>query len=343
MYNDSIPTVSILLPIFNASRYLRESLDSLFAQSFRDFEIVAIDDGSVDDSYRIAASYRDARLRLHRQENQGLASTLNRAFSLARGRYIARQDADDIALPERLKRQVDFLDQNSDIFLLGTAAEIWEEHIRSPRQHNHPTDPTELAFAMLFDNFFVHSSVMLRREVFDAVGLYATSYERQPEDYELWSRVIRRFPCANLRDILQVYRECSGSICRSSPHQFRERVACLSAENLAFATGATQPSVQHNQIASLNHGLLLSGACVSFEQLTAELTLAATLICDAHGRTADALAEPLKHRVLNLRHQIRSVRRNHGFWAVPVVRRAREVTRKVFRRQRDTRNQVTIK
>jgi len=312
MYNDSIPTVSILLPIFNASRYLRESLDSLFAQSFRDFEIVAIDDGSVDDSYRIAASYRDTRLRLHRQENQGLASTLNRAFSLARGRYIARQDADDIALPERLKRQVDFLDQNSDIFLLGTAAEIWEEHIRSPRQHNHPTDPTELAFAMLFDNFFVHSSVMLRREVFDAVGLYATSYERQPEDYELWSRVIRRFRCSNLPDVLQVYRECRGSICRSGQNPFRDRVVNLSAENLAFVNGAASPTLSHRQIACLMHNTKLPTKCLPLKTLASELRNAASSVCVAHARPFITLGNALQRRVEQLSHQVDQTRRRQA-------------------------------
>lgn len=312
MNTDTRPTISVLLPIFNASNYLRESLDSLFAQSFRDFEVVAIDDGSVDDSYRIASSYEDPRLRLLRQQNLGLASTLNRALSLARGRYIARQDADDIALPERFKKQVDFLDRNPDIFLLGTAAEIWEERCRSPRVHSHPTDPTELAFEMLFDNFFVHSSVMLRREVFDTVGLYATTYDRQPEDYELWSRVIRRFRCSNLSDILNVYRECRGSICRTGENPFRDRVVNLSAENLAIVNGSASPTVPSRQIACIMHNTPITTTCLPFSKLASELRDAASTLCAAHARPLATLDQALQRRIQQLRHRVDKTRRRQA-------------------------------
>lgn len=279
----SDPTVSVLLPVYNGGDYLHAAMRSILDQTSGDFEVIAIDDGSKDESADIIRSYDDPRIRLHQQENHGLAWTLNRAVSLSRGRYLARQDQDDVALPERFARQVAYLDAHPDVYLLGTAAEIWEEDQRTDRTHRHPTDPLQLTFAQLFDNHFVHSSVMFRRALQDSVGLYSTEKQRQPEDFELWSRTARRHGIANLPDVLQVYREREGSMCRTGVHPYRDRVVGLCAENLAFACGTEEPSAAHQLAASLMH------AVKSSTPTAAQLRAAQDVIREAARGTARQL------------------------------------------------------
>ena len=120
--------VSVVLPVYNGAKYLRDAIDSMLAQSYANFELIIIDDGSTDDSINIISAFNDPRIRLYSQENQGLAATLNRGITLAKGAYIARQDQDDVSLPNRLSKQAAFLETNPDYGMVGTWASIWERN-----------------------------------------------------------------------------------------------------------------------------------------------------------------------------------------------------------------------
>jgi hypothetical protein len=125
----------------------------------------------------------------------------------------------------------------------------------SHRYHDHPTDDVALRFELLFNNPFVHSSVMIRKSALDEVGLYTTDPARQPpEDYELWSRLARRFRVANLPERLTIYREVPNSISRATAQPFLEKLVTISSENLAYATGEPRPQRVHTDIAALIHG-----------------------------------------------------------------------------------------
>lgn len=260
------PKVSVLLPVYNGSRYLREAVESILAQSFADFELILINDGSTDDTGAICTSFDDPRIRYFEQENIGLASTLNRAAGLARGVYLARQDSDDVSCPARFAGQVAFLDANPDCGMVGSWAEIWKEGERTPRAHRHPAEDAVLQFELLFNNPFVHSSVMMRRDVFSSVGPYAAERSRQPEDYELWSRISRRYRVANIPEFLQVYRETEGSICRENWLRLMDVVVTLSAENIAWRTGLSRDDIHVVNLAAI--------ANVVFERVSAKPDLA---------------------------------------------------------------------
>lgn len=254
--NDCHVTVSIVLPIYNGAAYLRQAIDSLLAQSFSDFELIAIDDGSTDDSADVVGSYSDPRIAFLRQDNKGLAASLNRGIALARGRYVARQDQDDVSFPERLAKQVEFLDAHPDIAVVGTWAEIVNASRRDTRFHRHPANPAVLRFLLLFDNPFVHSSVMMRKSVVDEVGGYTTDGTRQPpEDYELWSRIARRHSLSNIPQVLQRYREVAGSMSRNGDDPFAQHVVAISAENLAYALDQPSGSKELRDLAEVMHGL----------------------------------------------------------------------------------------
>jgi len=253
--HDGAPTVSVVLSVRNGGSDLPKALGTILKQTFSDFELIAINNGSTDGTREFLDQLTDPRVRVYHQEDQGLAAALNRGISLARGRYIARQDHDDWALSTRIAQQVAFLDANPHHALVGTRAEIWIGDSPTGRFHDHPTEDEELRFALLSNNYMVHSSVMMRKAALDEVGGYTTDPSRQPpEDYELWSRIARRFRIANLPERLTIYRELPTSMSRASADPFKDKVILISAENLAMATdGVPKPQRIHLDIASLAH------------------------------------------------------------------------------------------
>ncbi len=283
------PSVSVILPVYNGVEYLSESIESILGQTFSDFELIIIDDGSTDNPSAIIESFCDHRIRLYAHENEGLAWTLNRGVALARGSYIARQDQDDISLSTRLEKQVDFLQANPEVGMVGTWAGIWSGSKPGKRAHRHPKDNQLLQFELLFDNPFVHSSMMLRRSVFDCVGLYTTDKERQPpEDYELWSRVARKFNVANLPEALVVYREVSSSMSRMGPNPFLNNLITISAENFAWLLCEPMPTQDIQDVAALFHN--------AFDRLSpgARVENMASII----ERAADAIGRNAPHPLL---------------------------------------------
>lgn len=250
------PKLSVILPVYNGQKYLPEAIASVLSQSFTDFELIIINDGSTDSSGEIIKALSDTRIRYFGQPNKGLAATLNRGISLAKGEYVARQDQDDVCLPSRFEKQVAFLDTNPDVGMVGSAAEIWVGNERTNRFLKHPVDDASLTFGMLFDNHFVHSSVTIRRAVFARIGGYAEDSLRQPpEDYELWSRVMKEYKLANLPDVLMAYREIEGSMSRTGVSPFLHNLIKISAENIAWASGLSVDSAEVIALSRLNRGI----------------------------------------------------------------------------------------
>lgn len=246
------PRVSVILPVYNGEAYLREAVDSILGQTYADFELIVIDDGSRDGTAAVLDAVRDPRVRVVHQDNMGLALTLNKGIGLARGEYIARQDADDISRPERLARQVDYLDAHPACGLLGTWSVIQEDRVLTSRQHRHPCSNGELQLRLLFDSFFVHSSVMMRRSALHRSGLYPTDPERNPpEDFDLWLRIAREHELANLAEPLLVYREVPGSISRTRAALLDRRAIAIAAENLQALLGPGHSDTDVRDLASL--------------------------------------------------------------------------------------------
>jgi glycosyltransferase involved in cell wall biosynthesis len=252
--NATTNLVSVVLPVYNGSQYLRQSIESILQQSYRNFELIIINDGSQDDSQKIIDSYSDSRIRSFKQANIGLAATLNKAISLARGRWIARQDQDDVSFPERLTKQVHFMITHPGCAMVGTAAQIWVDETKTDRFHRHPCSDSELRAGLVFYNYFVHSSVLLDKSVLESIGGYTTDPARQPpEDYELWCRIARKHPVRNLPDILLAYREVGSSMSRDEKNPFSGKLILLSAENVAWALGISVESDDVQALTNLMH------------------------------------------------------------------------------------------
>lgn len=204
------PTVSVLMPVYNAELFLREAIESVLNQSFTDFELLIINDGSTDKSKTIIESYKDSRIRLVNQPNHGLVYTLNKGIDLAEGKYIARMDADDASLPNRLERQVDFLEVNTEVALLGTAYDVVDEEGAKLYTFKPILDDSTIRLDFLLRNPFGHGTTMFRKEVVQKLGGYANL--RYTEDYELWWRIASKHKLANIQDILYKWRVVSSSM-----------------------------------------------------------------------------------------------------------------------------------
>lgn len=233
---------------------LAQALESVLSQNVGDMEILAIDDGSTDATWDVLSMFRDPRLCVLRQDNCGLAATLNRGIGLAKGRYVARQDQDDLVLPGRFARQLAFLDANPDIAMVGTWAQIYSEDLPTERYHRHPCSSEALQLELLFDNFFVHSSMMIRADVLKEVGGYCEDKSRQPpEDYELWSRIARQHRVANLPEVLTVYREVRGSMSRTGESPFMNNVIRIASENLCHVLASRYSAEDCAALAEVYH------------------------------------------------------------------------------------------
>ncbi len=205
----SAPLVSVILPVYNGERYLRESIESILTQTFRDYELVIVDDGSTDATAALLDTYTDPRIvRLTNPTNIGLIGSLNRALKLVRGTYIARMDADDISLPNRLEQQVEFLDNNPEIGIVGTRLQVIDSFgkVRESVPDKRPISPQVIHWMMFFGCMVTHATMMSRREVLDALGSYDPAFEHA-EDYELFLRASFITRMANLPEALYQVRE----------------------------------------------------------------------------------------------------------------------------------------
>jgi glycosyltransferase involved in cell wall biosynthesis len=227
-----MPNVSVLMPVRNGARWLREAIDSVLGQTLRDFELIVVDDGSTDDTPHLLSdvSRLDSRIRIFRQEASGLVDALNRGLAEARGSLVARLDADDRAMPERLDRQVRYLESNPNVGLLGSWAEKIDER-GAPCGLLKPEPQSDaLAHLLLRTNPFVHSSVMFRTEPVRRLGGYRSAFQAA-EDYDLWLRIAEVAEIVNVPEFLIQYRRHNANV--TQRHAIRQAFSARLAQRSA--------------------------------------------------------------------------------------------------------------
>lgn len=215
------PQVSVVIPVWNGERHLREAIESVLAQDFRDFELIVVDDGSTDGSAALAESFMsDVRVSVRRQANAGVVAARNAGLRAARAEFVAFLDADDIAKPERLTKQVACLRSRPEIAVVGSHIAHFDGRKGLLRTQTFPGSPTEVARALETGNPLAQPAVMLRRSVALAVGGYREAFRHGAEDYDLWLRIVEKHPLANLPEVLTLYRVHPGSLThRRRPEQ----------------------------------------------------------------------------------------------------------------------------
>jgi hypothetical protein len=233
------PRVSVVIGSYNGERFLRPAIESILNQTFRDFELIVIDDCSTDSTLQILEAFRDERMRVVRnQRNLGIAETFNNGIAVAGGEYVALQDHDDVSLPTRLECQVAFLDRHAQVGMVGSDCNIIDEAGTISPGWPVKYDDTQLKWALLWRCPFFHTSVMVRRRDIEEVGGYSSDPEyRFAEDYDLMSRVAIRHAVANIPQQLGCWRMHKTSASHQNVSQQAAAARSISQRNICHLLG----------------------------------------------------------------------------------------------------------
>jgi len=250
-----MPEVSVLIGVYNGETYLRESVQSVLGQTFSDFEVIVVDDGSIDRTFAILQELAgvDKRIRIVKNsENIGLTKSLDIALSYATGRYIARQDCGDISAPTRFEKQLSFFETHPGYAMCGTAMAIIDESGKLLKNEPAVLGYNAIRAEIINHNTFVHGSVMIDSSMLRQIGGYNENFVRA-QDYDLFLRISRIFPVDNLEEALYLYRLSPDGI--SLRHTFEQ---CLCAEQARnTAAGVPNRKIDRSKIQSqalVEHG-----------------------------------------------------------------------------------------
>ncbi len=197
--------VTVLLPVYNGEKYLREAIDSILNQTYTDFEFLIINDGSTDRTEEIILSYTDPRINyVKNEQNIKLIATLNKGLKLAKGKYIARMDGDDVSLPARLEKQIGYMEKHPEIGLCGSYIQTLEAG--SEYIIKYQTESDQIKFRLLFDTHFPHPAAVLRKSVLTENNLEYELKYIHAEDYVLWNRMALHTGLHNIPEVLVLKR-----------------------------------------------------------------------------------------------------------------------------------------
>ena len=216
----SKPLVSVILPAFNASATLRSAVQSVLDDGEREIEVIVVDDGSTDASLDILRSIPDPRLRVIAQTyNMGLPNALNSGLEAARGRFVARMDADDVSLPGRFRAQMQAFAEDPDLVMCGTHAKLLDDaSLSNPATHDYPVDPEDVRQEMWFRTAILHPTTMFDRARIPEASLFFTESLQVRQDHELFLRLMDLGSARNLAKSYLIYRRHTAAVTVSKVH-----------------------------------------------------------------------------------------------------------------------------
>lgn len=273
--------LTVLMPVYNAEKYIRRSIDSILKQTYTNFDFIIINDGSDDKSCEIIKGFAklDNRIRLIDRENRGLIHTLNEGIQLAHSEYIARMDADDVSLPNRLSTQLNFLDNHPDVGCVGSSAYIIYDDGPAqnlniwcpPTKHNDIVSNHKKGYGASM----IHPSVMLRLPILKEIGGY-TSWPIHAEDYELWCRLGKITQLANLNEPLLYYREHLDSVSfryRNQQIEICQKIARTHYSGDEDYYPATKDEIKQTKISQIRHYIRVAEATQNHMEILRALIL----------------------------------------------------------------------
>jgi glycosyltransferase involved in cell wall biosynthesis len=200
------PKISVILPVYNGEKYLAEAINSILSQTYRDFELIIVNDCSSDGTSEILSTYIDERIRIiNNSSNLKLSRSLNKGIETAQGQFIARMDADDVSLPERFEKQVAFLEGHPEIGVVGCWVRRIDEKGNITGKIFRETRPEAIKWELFFGTPVPHPTVMIRAAVIKRAGGFSNDISAAV-DYECWTRLVKTTKFANLAEFLLLYR-----------------------------------------------------------------------------------------------------------------------------------------
>jgi len=232
MYNDQL--ISIIMPVYNCDTYLSQSIDSVLYQTYKNWELIIIDDQSTDESKKIALSYaeKDSRIKvIENKYNKGIHGALNSGIDICRGDFIARTDGDDINYPNRLEIQLEFLNKNKDIDIVGTGYQLLG--CKNNKRIFHPSNSIILTWKFISNTYFCHPSVLFRKKILSTMPQYP---EVACEDFAFFSRIIQNHKGSNIKNILLLYRQHDSNYSNTARKKIDESIKNTYFKNYKFYT-----------------------------------------------------------------------------------------------------------
>ena len=225
--------VSVVMPVYNGEKYLKEAIDSILNQTYTDFEFIIINDCSEDNTEKIILEYKDERIVYLKNEfNMGISRTLNRGIEISKGEYIARMDADDISLPNRFEKQVAYMDEFKMVGVLGTGIIIFGEGIEEI-PYSFASDMQQAKADLFFNSSLAHPTVMIRKKVLLVNNLaYEEEYEGL-EDFVLWWRISKFAEVNSLEEKLLYYRKHLSQVTKTRSKEFYRKYNRFIKERLS--------------------------------------------------------------------------------------------------------------
>ncbi len=227
-----MPSISVIMSVYNGEKYLVEAIDSILNQTYSNFEFIIINDCSTDKTSEILQAYNDARIKIiNNDENLRLPASLNKGFRLAKGKYIARMDADDIALPDRFEKQVSYLENNPELAAIGGSYIVFNE--QEGEMYAHIVDSNEL-----LDKYYLlpspisHPTAMLRKSMTVDEGYFYNEKYTSAQDYDLWLRIAKKHKINNIADIVLKYRVHSKSISQQRKEEQQVNAVTIFLDNI---------------------------------------------------------------------------------------------------------------
>lgn len=256
------PQITVLMPVYNGEKYLQDAINSILAQTYKNFELLIIDDGSVDNSAAIIKSINDKRIvYIKNEENLGISKSLNKGISLAKGDYIARMDCDDIALPDRLKIQYNYLLRHKKVGICGTWVRFFG---KDQGVMTYPIRDKEIKAFLTFRNAFAHPSVMFKKALLIENGIWYDEHSKV-EDYELWTRCAEHMELHNIPRLCLKYRIVENSLSHNIDKQkefvksYREVVKGIFLRNFGIELDGRELILHTSDRASLiDEGITIS-------------------------------------------------------------------------------------
>lgn len=223
MYQNNL--VTILMPVYNGETYLKESIESILNQSFTNFDFLIIDDGSTDQTENIINSYNDNRIKyLKNDSNLGIVKTLNKGLSYIKTKYIVRMDSDDVCFPDRLKKEISYMEKNQDVAVLGCSADIINKRGEKKGSWSFKFPDNHANTYLLFGNCMIHSSIVMRNDILKREKFSYDILHNAVEDYGLWLKVSKNYWVDLLPEKLLKYRINPNGITSRANEDHHQRI-----------------------------------------------------------------------------------------------------------------------
>ncbi len=270
------PSISVVMPVYNTAEFLAESIESILAQSYKDFEFIILDDGSTDKSWEIICNYasKDKRIiTFQNGKNEGIFFTRNFGLDISTGKYIAVMDSDDISTPERFVKQITYLESHPEIDVLGGQIVKFGDVAQSANKSNYPLTPGGIRWGLVIGSQLAHSTVMMRNHLFSAEG-FRYREQKVAQDYDLWTRLSHKHKIANLPEVLVKYRIHHSSISQTKEVLQKDETIGIIKSYITEVSGENLPEaiikglIVTKEIRSIDDALFLSMFLLRLEKLS---------------------------------------------------------------------------